>query len=134
VIVLCQGGNFDAFEILPIITADDVTPPALEEGDTAIYTKDGGFVICRNNGTVELFGKNNGGIIKVQELQAQLAKNNQILTALLGIIRGAPIPESGGGAPSSFQAGLAAASGALQIGDFSNIASDKVFHGTGAST
>ena len=129
VFVFCQGGNFDAFEISPIIAAGG---PALNDGDAALYTESGGWIICRDNGAVELYGKNYGGVIKVEELKTQLEKNNQILSALLNVIKGASIPEPGNGSPSALQAVLAAALASSQVGDFSQIASDKVFHGNGS--
>jgi phage gp45-like len=51
VLVLCQGGNFDGFEILPVLDYDG--GPELEEGDVALYTESGGRVILRENGGIE---------------------------------------------------------------------------------
>jgi phage gp45-like len=130
-LVLCQGGNFDSFELLPVLQSAQVLLPELAEGDVALYTEAGGWVICRNTGTLELNGTDNGGIVKVRELQNQLQKNNQILSTLLAVFCGAPISEAGNGSPSSLQATLATALASLQVGDFSNIASAKVVHGNG---
>ncbi|MDR0628854.1 MAG: hypothetical protein LBG24_04315 [Treponema sp.] len=127
-LVLCQGGNLDTFEIFPL-KKEDVPLPPLEEGDVALYTEAGGSVICRNRGTLKLNGTDNGGMVKVRELQNQLQKNNRILSALLSVVRGTPISEAGNGSPSSLQAALATALADTQVGDFSNIPSDKVFHG-----
>jgi hypothetical protein len=55
VLVLCQGGNFDGFEILPVL--DYEGGPDLEEGDAALYTASGVSVICRDEGGVEIQGK-----------------------------------------------------------------------------
>jgi phage gp45-like len=55
VFVLCQGGNFDGFELLPAL--DYEGGPELQPGDTALYTEAGGFIICRENGAVEVTAK-----------------------------------------------------------------------------
>jgi len=128
-LVLCQGGNFDAFEFLPVIDTDG--GPSLNEGDAALYTTSGGWIVCRENGSVELMGKGYGGVIKVEELKTQLEKSNQILQALLTVVRGAPIPEPGNSSPSALQTALSSAFASLGVGNFSGIASDKVFHGSG---
>jgi phage gp45-like len=52
VLVLCQGGNFDGFEILPVLDYDG--GPDLEEGDVALYTESGGWVILREKGGIEI--------------------------------------------------------------------------------
>ena len=52
--VICQGGNPDAFEIFPLQADDNVTPPDLNDGDAAIYTADGGYIIIRDSGGVEV--------------------------------------------------------------------------------
>jgi phage gp45-like len=52
VLVLCQGGNFDGFEILPVL--DYEGGPELEEGDAALYTASGGTAVCREDGSVEV--------------------------------------------------------------------------------
>jgi phage gp45-like len=52
VLILCRGGNFDGFEILPVLDYDG--GPPLEEGDTAIYSGDGGWIICRDKGAIEI--------------------------------------------------------------------------------
>lgn len=66
-------------------------------------------------------GGNNGGLTITPELVTNLDKNNAILTDLLNVITGAPIPEPGNGAPSALQAALAAAFGVKDVGDFSAI-------------
>jgi phage gp45-like len=55
VMVLCRGGNFDGFEVLPVL--DYEGGPELEEGDAALYTESGGWIVCRADGQVELNGK-----------------------------------------------------------------------------
>jgi phage gp45-like len=55
VFVFCQGGNFDSFELLPVVDYDG--GPELNDNDVALYTASGGFIVCRENGEVELNGK-----------------------------------------------------------------------------
>jgi phage gp45-like len=62
--VFCQGGNMDGFEIFPVLKADDVSAPELEEGDAALYTGEGARVIVREAGDVEVYAKG-GGKVKV---------------------------------------------------------------------
>jgi phage gp45-like len=133
VFVLCPGGDFNGFEILPVLKDAAIEPPELEENDAALYTANGGRIVCREDGTVELYGKDLGGIIKVDALKQELEKINSALNMMLSVIRGAPVPEAGSGAPSAFQAALTTALASAQTGDFSDIASDKVFHGTGGA-
>jgi phage gp45-like len=54
VLVFCQGGNFDGFELLPVL--DYEGGPELQEGDAALYTASGVLVICRDDGSVEIKG------------------------------------------------------------------------------
>jgi hypothetical protein len=126
--VLCQGGNFDGFEILPVLDYDG--GPELKKGDAALYTASGGWISVREDGAVELSGKDYGGIIKVQELQNQLAKLTARLDGVMEALKNAPTTPQDGG--SSYKAGIAAALGLLiNKEDFSNIESGKVFHGAG---
>jgi phage gp45-like len=128
VLVLCQGGNFDGFEVFPVL--DYEGGPELKEGDAAIYTESGGWIIARNDGTVELFGKDYGGIIKEQELQDQLAKLTARLDGVMNALKNSPTELGDGGAV--YKAAVVTALNALIYKEnFSNIASDKVFHGTG---
>jgi phage gp45-like len=62
VLVLCQGGNFDGCEVLPVL--DDDGGPELEDGDAALYTESGGWVVCREDGSVEIHGKSGKIIIQ----------------------------------------------------------------------
>jgi phage gp45-like len=55
--VFCQGGNLDGFEIFPVQPGDEVTPPELEDGDAALYTGGGGWIILREAGDVEISNK-----------------------------------------------------------------------------
>jgi hypothetical protein len=70
----------------------------------------------------------NGGLININTLIAELNKNNAILNAILSVLGGAPIPEAGLGAPSALQVALNGVTAALQVGSFSNMEDDKVTH------
>jgi phage gp45-like len=63
-LVFCQGGNFDNFEILPVMKEKPVFRPALEDGDAALYTGEGSYALCRENGDMEIYTRK-GGDIKV---------------------------------------------------------------------
>ena len=128
VFVFCPGGNFDSFELLPAVDYDG--GPKLKEGDAALYTASGGWVICRDDGTVELFGKDLGGIIKVDELKSQLAKLTARVDGIMNALKNSPTVAQDGG--SSYKASIVGVLSAIASKeDFSSIASDKVFHGSG---
>jgi phage gp45-like len=55
VLAFCQGGNFDGLEILPVL--DYEGGPDLQEGDAALYTASGTRVVCRDDGSIEIQGK-----------------------------------------------------------------------------
>lgn len=147
IIVLTQGGNFNAAQILPVIS--DEYAPDLEDGDVAIYNEKVSVVLnedkiivksgecqieCEGEASIKadaikINGDSFGGLIKIEELKKELEKNNMILNIILNICGGAPINESGNGAPSSFQSALMSALMGKQVGDFNNIENDKVKHG-----
>jgi hypothetical protein len=62
-LVFCQGGNPDGFEIMPVQPGDGITPPELEEGDTAVYTGEGGRIALREAGDVEISARAGGNIV-----------------------------------------------------------------------
>jgi phage gp45-like len=124
-----EGGDAGSPIILPVCNIEGA--PDLEDGDAALWTESGGWIVVRESGSVELYGKKYGGLIKVDELKSQLEKNNSILSTLLSITCGTPLSEPGNGSPSVFQSTLALALSSASVGDFSNIASTKVFHGDG---
>ena len=129
VTVLCAGGNLDAVRVFPIEDCEDA--PNLENGDVAVYTSGGSFVICRKDVTVELNGTQNGGVVKASELKNQLSVLTARVDALYNALKNAPTAAQDGGA--SFKTGIVGALSAItQKEDFSNIESDKVMHGTGA--
>ncbi|MCL2374132.1 MAG: hypothetical protein FWC65_02705 [Treponema sp.] len=129
-LVFCQGGNTSSFEIFPLLPGKGVTPPKLAEGDAALYTASGGWIICRENGSVELFGRDYGGVIKADELRRQLAALTARVDGIMNALKASPTVPADGGA--SFKAGIVGALNAIaNREDFSSIASDKVFHGSG---
>lgn len=125
-IVLAQGGNATAFIVLPICSAEGA--PELQDGDSTLWSKDGGFVIARSDKTVELNGTEHGGLIKIAELKKELEKTNAFLKAFVQVLQ-VPVTEAGNGAPSAFQAALNGALSSLQLADFSQIENTKVQHG-----
>jgi phage gp45-like len=128
VLILCQGGNFDSFEFLPALNYEG--GPDLEDGDVSLYTSEGGWVVCREKGTVELFGKNLGGVVKVEELQDQLAKLTARVDEIINALNNSPTAANDGGA--TYKGAITVALATItEKEDFSGIASDKVFHGTG---
>jgi len=128
--VFCQGGNMDGFEIFPVQPGGDVTPPELEDGDAALYTQSGGRVIARENGTVELFGADAGGVVKAAELKTQLDKLSARVDGIIDALKNSATAVQDGGA--AYKAQIAAALAALtDKEDFSGIESEKVMHGTG---
>ena len=127
VFVLCQGGSFDSVEVLPVIDYDG--GPKLDPGDTALYTKNGGWIIARDDGSIELYGKDSGGVVKVRELQNQLAVVTARIDGIINALSNSPTGSQDGGA--AYKTAIVGVLLALGKEDFSNIASDKVFHGTG---
>jgi phage gp45-like len=61
-LIFCQGGNFDNFEILPVLKDGPVFRPALEDGDAALYTGEGSYIIERETGELEIYTRQNGDI------------------------------------------------------------------------
>lgn len=61
-LVFCQGGNFDNFEILPVMKEKSVFRPALEDGDAALYTGEGSYIILREKGDMEIYTRKEGKI------------------------------------------------------------------------
>jgi phage gp45-like len=63
--VFCQGGNPDGLEIFPVLPGGGVTLPELEDGDAALYTAEGGSIVLRESGAVEINAKSSGNITVV---------------------------------------------------------------------
>ncbi|MDR1836605.1 MAG: hypothetical protein LBQ89_02995 [Treponema sp.] len=129
-LVFCPGGNFNSFVIMPVAAGDDVCPPELKDGDAALYTESGGWIIAREDGTVELFGKNAGGIVKAKELKSQLDKLTARVDGIIDALKNSQTAVQDGGATYKGQI-VAALSALVNKEDFSNIESEKVRHGTG---
>jgi phage gp45-like len=130
VFVLCPGGNLDGFEILPVIAGSDIAPPELEEGDVALYTESGGWIVARETGTVELFGKDLGGVIKGAELKNQLNKLTARVDGIMDALKNSATAAQDGGATYKAQI-VASLLTLIDKEDFSDLESDKVLHGTG---
>ncbi len=130
VLFLFEGGDARSPALLHV--SDQEGAPDLGEGDAALWSASGGWVIVRADGSVELNGSGFGGLVKVEELRTQLEKNSSILQSILTTLA-TPIPEPGNGSPSAFQAALNTALIGKTPGDFTAIESGKVFHGDGAS-
>jgi phage gp45-like len=129
-LVFCQGGNFNGFEILPLTADDEVCPPKLEEGDAALYTQGGGWIIARDNGKLELFGTDAGGVVKAADLENQLNKLSARVDGIIDALKNSQTAAQDGGA--TYKAQIAAMLTALvDKEDFSNLESKKVLHGTG---
>lgn len=71
-----------------------------------------------------------GGLTKTPELRTNLDKTNDLLTALIDIINGPPIPEPGSGAPSALQTALKAAIAGQALGIYTDIENEIITHGT----
>ena len=61
-LVFCQGGNFDNFEILPVMKDLPVFRPGLEDGDVALYTGEGSYIVLREGGNLEIYTRKKGDI------------------------------------------------------------------------
>jgi phage gp45-like len=86
--VLCQGGNLDGFEIFPVQPDDKIEPPELEDGDTALYTGEGSWIILREAGGVEINAKESGNITIISEDGKFYLGNNatNICKLMIGLI------------------------------------------------
>ncbi|WP_052594170.1 hypothetical protein [Aureispira sp. CCB-QB1] len=81
----------------------------------------------KNNGDCIFNDGSNGGLIIVDKLQQQVAKNSQLLQKIMTVFS-TPVNEAGNGAPSVFQQALNAATQGSQTADLSNITNDKIKH------
>lgn len=127
--VLCQGGNAGSYIFLPIASVEGA--PDLRDGDVALWTAGGGFIVCRAaDKTLELNGTEYGGIIKIEELKNELEKINTFLKKFVETLKTA-VTEPGNGAPSALQQALNTALSTLPFADFTQIENEKVKHGKG---
>jgi phage gp45-like len=128
-LVFCRGGNFNGFEIMPL-AAGEACPLELEEGDAALYTQGGGWIIARENGTVELSGTGAGGLVKAAELEFQLGKLSARVDGIIDALKNSQTAVQDGGAAYKAQIALALAL-LVDKENFSNLENEKVLHGTG---
>lgn len=89
----------------------------LQVGESRLEVSKDGFVF--NGGEL-------GGLVKVKELESQLNALKGVVDALILVVNGAPVPEVGNGAPSSFQKAMQSAVLGKSTGDFSQLANEKV--------
>lgn len=127
-ILLSQGGNAGSYVLLPICSVDGA--PELKDGDAALWSKDGSFVIVRSDKTVELNGTDFGGLIKIEELKKELAKMTARIDGIINAVKTAAVSPQDGGA--TFKANMIASLETLMNKeDFSQIENKKVQHGQG---
>lgn len=93
-----------------------------------LNVKIGDTTFTITDGKIQMNGGSNGGLTITPKLVAALNRNNALLTHLIAIISGPPIPEPGLGAPSALQTALAAAIATDTLGDFSSIEDKNVTH------
>lgn len=75
-------------------------------------------------------GGDKNGLIIYDQLRTELERNKAILESILGVLRGASIPEPGNGSPSALQIALQTALIGKQTGDFGDhLINEKVKHG-----
>lgn len=67
-------------------------------------------------------------LTKTELLVTELNKTNSLLNALLAVINGTPIPETGSGAASALQMALKAALTGQTLGNYTNIKNEKIKH------
>jgi len=86
--VFCQGGNLDGFEIFPVQPGDDIKPPKLEDGDTALYTGEGSWIVLREAGGIEINAKASGDIKIISEDGKYFIGNNvtNMCKLMIGLI------------------------------------------------
>lgn len=84
---------------------------------------------CQKSTKVIMRGGSLGGLVKVNELRDNLNKTTNLLTALVNVINGAPIPEPGSGSPSALQTSFKTAIASLQLGRFDDIENKQILHG-----
>jgi hypothetical protein len=94
-LVFCQGGKYNDFEILPVLKADDISAPDLQEGDAALYTGDGGCVIVRDAGDVEVVAMGSGKVFIGNGRKNICALLTGLIDAIEGIVTfGSPASQS----------------------------------------
>jgi hypothetical protein len=136
--VLLQAEVADGLMMIPVVGSTVFVgytrriPPFvcfLSEVDSVLLDVGQSTIEILNNGKIRLNDGSYGGLVKVNELKTQLAKTNSLLSALIQILKGAPIPEPGNGAPSALQLALKSAIATQSLGDYSNIENTLITHG-----
>jgi len=71
-----------------VLKADDISTPELQEGDVALYTGEGGCVIVREAGDIEVLAKGNGNVKVTAKDGTLFFANNKTNSCkiLLGLI------------------------------------------------
>lgn len=127
-VVLFEAGDMRRPTILPVGSVEGA--PQLEDGDAALWTAGGGWIVARAGGTIELSGTEFGGLVNGKTLRTELQKNSTILQSILTVLK-TPITEPGAGAPSALQAALNTALIGQAPGNWSHIENEAVVHGDG---
>jgi len=87
------------------------------------------MIMCQECDEIIINGGSLGGLIKINELLAQMKKDTDILQALLSVVLGPTIQEPGSGAPSALQIVMKTKMQSLKVGNYSEIENKKVTHG-----
>jgi len=99
-----------------------------DEVEEYLIVEKTGFKVCLNASGLTLNGENLGGIVKADELKAQVDKNTKILERIQQAFQNwTPVAQDGGAALKG-QAGLFVN---LERADLSNIKNDTIKHGDG---
>jgi hypothetical protein len=88
------------------------------------------FVLAFSNvGKVMFYGGEKGPIVIWEDkLKTELDKVKTMLTHIVNVINGTPVPEPGNGASSALQIALKSAIAADSLPDFENLTDDKILH------
>lgn len=118
--VMAKTENVADKILIGIVNKDNKALP----GQIRLYEKDG-FEVWLRNGKIEIGGNENFAV-KYNELKAELDKTNDLLTGIINILNGDPIPEPGNGSPSALQTSLKGAITGKELGDYSQAKNDKI--------
>lgn len=122
-------GNAGGVYLIPAVGANCIVAEVDGPGQWELLKADAYDKVVVQAGTLVQFNDGSlGGLTKTKELETQINKLNSLVSHLVAIISGAPIPEPGSGANSALQTALAAAIAADSVGDFSDIEDKKVTH------
>lgn len=127
VLFFFEGGDVRSPVMLYVVDQDK--SPDIQDEEVALWANSGACVVLRDSGKIELNGNSEGGLVLAKQLKQQLDKNTAILEAILMTINNSVILEPGSSSPSALQVALKGALAGKQVGDFSHIESQMVFHG-----